>query len=209
MPSAATLASKRSGAFILPSSHCVLWRHYGRRSDFAGRRLPLRTIRLLLEERIGDERFSEVLGILDDRHDVKPLSSVRARRVALEIFGDDRVFAVGYAVLPDVTGAHVGGRDLERAAGAWRRWAADQCSKIPLGGRSSLPRPFGVAEVTGQPLRIAEAQQPRLRTSVCLDFQSVRVLPGDVQATGHTHDAADAERLAPIAFGDVFGQVPG
>ena len=55
----------------------------------------------------------------------------------------------------------------------------------------------------------AEVQEPRLLTGVELHLQRVVVLPGDVQPTRLAQDAADAERLALIAGGIVFGEVPG
>src|SRR5688572_5963538 len=105
----------------------------------------------------------------------------------MEVLGDVRGFAVGHAVLAQVTGPEPRRRNLERAAlgerGRWRRPAALPAPAaarrdrpravadlgahgvltaarraLPVGARKALPR-----RLAARRLRGAELEQPRLR----------------------------------------------
>jgi hypothetical protein len=71
-----------------------------------------------------------------------------------------------------------------RAHGPRPRFAAVVCHSA----RASAP-----ASSARRPSRRSELEEPRLRARVEIDAQRLVVLPGDVQATGLAHEAADAE----------------
>src|SRR6267378_462791 len=98
----------------------------------AGRRTPLAPVAFLLEMRARDERLLEVLRILDDSGHREPLIAVRLV-VAIEVFEDHRVFAIGNAVLAKISRLQVRRDDLQRSALRLRRSASARSTASSLG----------------------------------------------------------------------------
>src|SRR5205823_2209240 len=84
-------------------------------SRLAGRRRELRAVGFFLEVCARDEGLREILRVVDNRRDGEPLGAV-GFRMAIEVFGDNGVFADRDAVLPQVAFLQPCRHDLERAA---------------------------------------------------------------------------------------------
>src|SRR6266705_6634313 len=78
-------------------------------------RLPCRAVGKLLEVRAPEETPVQVLRILNDGCQDQPGIAVRLNR-AVEVFRQDRVLAVGYAVRLQVSWLHARGDDFQIAA---------------------------------------------------------------------------------------------
>src|SRR5437867_6470165 len=80
----------------------------------AGTWAELRPVRLFPEVRAGDELVSQVLRIVDDCRNGEPFGPVV--RMPIQVLGQDRILAVGYAILAQVSRPQVRCDDLQRAA---------------------------------------------------------------------------------------------
>src|SRR5215471_11160461 len=100
--------------------------------------------------------------------------------MAIEVLGEHGVLAVRHAVLSQIPSLHVRGDDLEVATRKPTAAAAAEskahCLRllVPFGSGIALPR----ALPAWRPA--CEMKQPRLLASICLEFQCVVVLPGNL-----------------------------
>src|SRR5215510_12837187 len=81
-------------------------------AGLAGRRAPLGTIRLLLEVRARHEVGVQIPRVSHHRRHGKPLVAGR-RREAIEVLGDDCIFTVRHAILPEPAADQVISEDLQ------------------------------------------------------------------------------------------------
>src|SRR4029079_14317799 len=94
----------------------------------ASRRIPFRTVSLLLKLRTNDKRLREILRIIDDRGDQQHVAAAR-ERCDIEVFRSDSILAIRNAILAQISGAQVGSGYLERRS-------------LPLRVRITLPCPL-------------------------------------------------------------------
>ena len=106
------------------------------------------------------------------------------------------------------TGAAAAGRRTTRTAGECTATAststASSCG-FPL--RNGVPLPGSFARCRGN--RGAESEETGLHSGVGLQLQNIFTVPADVDACRNSHDGRGAVALALVAFGFVFGRIPG
>src|SRR5262245_20969799 len=172
---------------------------------FARLRIPLRPVGFLLEIRARDEWLGQILRVLDGGRDDEPVSRIGVGE-SREVLRDDGVLAVWHAVPAQPPGQHVRGHDFQRSP-AWRGGAGAPFEERVEGAAAADPFGSGIALQRSRlggngrrglrlGTRSREVKQSRLLAGVGLDLQRVVILPADAQAARHTHDAADAVRLA-------------
>ena len=154
--------------------------------------------------------------VFDLRRDREPLLTIRPL-VDVPVLGHHGVFAVGNAVLPQISGAEVLRHDLQRSAGRAnrRRVRGALC-------RSELQRHIRARH---QPLRLRDAlpgtrrvgrrwcgtksQDSSLRAGIGIHLERVVVLPRDVNTARHAHQRGRTVGLALLTGGFIFRRIPG
>src|SRR5258705_11897016 len=144
----------------------------------AGTWAELRPVRFFSEVCAGDELVGQVLRIVDDRRDGEPFGPIV--RMPIEVFGQDRILAVGHAILAQVSRPHVRCDDFQRAALRWtcrpQVWTAAATAAtlrpaLPGCNRISLP-----GRLTGGWLPFAAMEKTRLRSGAPFNLLRDRVL---------------------------------
>src|SRR5581483_11760177 len=101
------------------------------------------------------------------------------------------------------------GDDLQRAALSRRRSVIRRCKAFLL--RLFVPGSNGVAlplRFFTVPIRPNEMKQARLLAGVGFEFQSLVILPSDMNARGQAHDTACAVGFTGPAGGFIFLRIP-
>ena len=151
------------------------------------------------------------VGRIDDlgRHDQQRIA---VRNVeTIEVFRHYRgIRAVRHAVPAQISRLHLRRHDLQRpAARSARRERMPPPAVMTLARNDPSSRPTRPASRRPRVRGARNDERARLRAGVRLDLQRLVVLPGDVEAAGHAHDAGGAIGLALLARRFVSRRIPG
>src|SRR5436190_4445970 len=159
-----------------------------RTAHFAWSRIPFRSVRLAFKMRADNKRFSEILWVLNNRKYCEPLGSIIG--VAIEIFCENRVFAIRHTIGPEISRLQPGCYYFQITV------------RLLPALRLYFPRRSGVtlkARLLSCWNGAGEVQQPLLLADIGLNLQCVVILPGDMYPQWQPHECRGAVRIALVA----------